>query len=137
MRSNAIRKKIRLLPTPKQEQLFWKSAGVARWAYNYFLEEQEKVYQAYLENGERYKNINQTKRVKQLEKKLKREQRKLSRKIESNIKAYKVVGKKRYPIWKRALRECKNIQKQKQKIRLLHRKLTRIRNNYLHTSQRR
>ena len=45
-------RKIRLLPTPEQERLFWKSAGVARWAYNYFLEEQQKVYSAYLENGE-------------------------------------------------------------------------------------
>ena len=45
-------RKIRLLPTVEQEILFWKSAGVARWAYNYFLEEQQKVYSAYLENGE-------------------------------------------------------------------------------------
>ena len=45
-------RKIRLLPTVEQEILFWKSAGVARWAYNYFLEEQQKVYLAYLENGE-------------------------------------------------------------------------------------
>ena len=45
-------RKIRLLPTAKQEALFWKSAGVARWAYNYFLEQQEHAYQAYLENGE-------------------------------------------------------------------------------------
>ena len=67
-----------------------------------------------------------------MEKKLKREQRKLSRKIEANIKDYKVVGKKRYPIWKRALKECKNIQKQKQVICLLYRKLTGLRNNYLH-----
>ena len=45
-------RKIRLLPTPEQENLFWKSAGVARWAYNYFLEQQQQVYQTYLENGE-------------------------------------------------------------------------------------
>ena len=45
-------RKIRLLPTPEQEELFWKSAGVARWAYNYFLSEQEKQYQIYLKNGE-------------------------------------------------------------------------------------
>ena len=45
-------RKIRLLPTPEQEELFWKSAGVARWAYNYFLSEQEKQYQIYLEHGE-------------------------------------------------------------------------------------
>ena len=45
-------RKIRLLPTEEQEILFWKSAGVARWAYNYFLEEQQQVYSTYLENGE-------------------------------------------------------------------------------------
>lgn len=28
-----------------------KSAGVARWAYNYFLSENERVYQEYLDNG--------------------------------------------------------------------------------------
>ena len=30
-----IAKKVRLLPTPEQESLFWQSAGTARWAYNY------------------------------------------------------------------------------------------------------
>ena len=30
-----LTKKIRLKPTPEQEILFWKSAGVARWAYNF------------------------------------------------------------------------------------------------------
>ena len=44
--------KIRLLPTPEQEALFWESAGVARWAYNYFLSENERVYQEYISNGE-------------------------------------------------------------------------------------
>ena len=43
--------KIRLLPTNEQESLFWKSAGTARWAYNYFLEANEKAYRAWLENG--------------------------------------------------------------------------------------
>ena len=37
-------KKIRLLPTPEQEIQFWKSAGVARWAYNFFLSENKMVY---------------------------------------------------------------------------------------------
>lgn len=46
-----VAKKIRLKPTPKQEILFWKSAGVARWAYNYFLSENERVYKEYLTNG--------------------------------------------------------------------------------------
>lgn len=279
-------RKIRLLPTPEQENLFWKSAGVARWAYNYFLSEQEKQYQIYLEhgetgtrfvkegevrkyinnvlkktthtwlsevgsnvmkqavkdaneayqrffkglsgkpkfkskhksqpkfyvnyeslkrkpngfqgeklgvvktaeplpklpkkakysnprisfdgkywylsvgyeipeqeevltgeslgidlgvkelavcsNGERYENINKTKRVKQLEKKLKREQRKLSRKMEANIKEYKIIKGYRHPVWSRPLEECKNIQKQMKVVRMLHRKLNGIRNNYLH-----
>lgn len=44
-------KKIRLKPTPEQEVLFWKSAGVSRWAYNYFLSENEKTYREYLDNG--------------------------------------------------------------------------------------
>ena len=43
-----LTKKIRLIPTPKQEILFRKSAGVARWAYNYFLSENERIYQQYL-----------------------------------------------------------------------------------------
>lgn len=32
-----LTKKIRLLPTAEQEKIFWKSAGVARWSYNFFL----------------------------------------------------------------------------------------------------
>ena len=47
-----LSKKIRLKPTPEQEILFWKSAGVARWSYNYFLSEKERVWQEYLANGE-------------------------------------------------------------------------------------
>jgi len=46
-----LSKKIRLKPTPEQEVLFWKSAGVARWAYHYFLSENERIYQEYLANG--------------------------------------------------------------------------------------
>lgn len=281
-----IAKKIRLIPTLEQEVLFWKSAGVSRWSYNYFLYENEKVYNEYLSNnktgksfakegevrkyinnvlkktthtwlkevgsnvmkqgikdankayqnyfkglankpkfkskhkskpsfyvnyetlvrkqggfhgekigfvktaedlpklpkgkkysdprisydgkhwyisvgyeiqerkekltnkslgidlgikdlavcsdGKKYKNINKTKRVKILEKRLIREQHKLSRKINANIKEYKVINKKRYLVWIRPLKECRNIQKQNQVIRLIHKKLTDIRNNYLH-----
>ena len=39
-----IAKKIKLNPTPEQEILFWKSAGTARFAYNYYLSENEKYY---------------------------------------------------------------------------------------------
>lgn len=31
--------------------MFWKSAGTARWAHNYYLGRQEETYQAYLKNG--------------------------------------------------------------------------------------
>ena len=47
-----IAKKVRLKPTPEQEILFRKSAGISRWAYNYFLAENDRVYREYLENGE-------------------------------------------------------------------------------------
>ena len=43
--------RIRLLPTKEQEELFWKSAGTARWAYNYFLEANENAYMAWLEDN--------------------------------------------------------------------------------------
>ena len=46
-----ITKKIRLKPTTEQEILFRKSAGVSRWAYNFFLGENERIYRAYIDNG--------------------------------------------------------------------------------------
>ena len=80
-------------------------------------------------NGKVYKNINKTKEVKRLEKKLKREQRKLSRKIERNIAGY---TKNRKPIYKKPLKEIKNIGKQKEIIKSLHKRLSDIRKNHLH-----
>lgn len=80
-------------------------------------------------NGVVYKNINKTIRVRQLKKRLKREQRKLSRMIEGNIKGYK---SNHAPIYAKSLYECKNIQKQKQKISQLYKRLADIRKNYLH-----
>lgn len=46
-----LAKRVRLIPTPEQEILLWKSAGVARWAYNYFLSENMRVYNEYLLNN--------------------------------------------------------------------------------------
>ena len=37
--------KIRLIPTAEQEIMFRKSAGTARWAYNYFLSENRRTYE--------------------------------------------------------------------------------------------
>lgn len=83
-------------------------------------------------SGKRYKNINKSKTVKRLKKKLKREGRKLSRKMESNIKGYQSIGNKRFPMFEKPLEDCKNFQKQKQRIKLLNRRLNNIRQNYLH-----
>ena len=40
-----LARRIRLIPTPEQETQFWKSVGVARWAYNFFLSENKMVYE--------------------------------------------------------------------------------------------
>ena len=49
--------RIKLNPTPEQEVLFWKSAGTARWAYNFYLSEKERIYQEYLANDTGKKDI--------------------------------------------------------------------------------
>lgn len=82
-------------------------------------------------DGEFKKNINKTKRVKYLKRKLKREQRKASRKLEANTISY---TKNRKPIYKTPLKDIKNIQKQNKVIRNLHKKLNDIRTNHLHQS---
>ena len=70
-------------------------------------------------NGTVYKNINKTRTVKKIEKKLKRLQRQVSRKYEQNKKGKEYV-------------KTKNIIKLEKKIQQVHRKLANIRNNYLH-----
>ena len=70
----------------------------------------------------KFKNINKTSRVKKVEKKLKREQRKLSRKYESlkirnKIEEVRATGQ--------------NIQKQVVKVQKLHQRLTNIRTDYI------
>ena len=74
-------------------------------------------------DGIKFKNINKTSTVKKIEKKLKREQRKLSRKYESlkirnkNIKEGRATGQ--------------NIQKQVAKVQKLHQRLANIRTDYI------
>lgn len=80
-------------------------------------------------NTKVYKNINKTSNVRRLKKRLQREQRKLSRMIKSKIERYDADRK---PIYEKPLSECKNIQKQKRKIKLIYRNLTNIRKNYIH-----
>ena len=73
-------------------------------------------------NGDIYKNINKTKQVKKLEKKLKREQRSFSRKYED----YKKLNKN-----EREVATRQNIQKQKLKVQKLHHKLDNMRTDYI------
>ena len=80
-----------------------------------------------------FKNINKTHEVRRLEKKLRREQRKASRRVRQNIKSYDI---NRRPIWKRPLKECRNVERQNRKIRLLHKRINDIRTNYLHQTTR-
>jgi transposase, IS605 orfB family len=84
---------------------------------------------AILSNGTVYPNINKSKEVRRLKKKLRRAERASSRKVKSNIEKY---DENKKPHWKRPLRECKNHIKAKKKIKLLHRRLKNIRDNYIH-----
>ncbi len=59
-------------------------------------------------------------------------QRKLSHMIESHIIGYKIVGKKRFPIFDKPLYECKNIQKQRKLISKIHNKVSNQRTDFLH-----
>lgn len=74
---------------------------------------------AILSDGRTFQNINKTKRIKDLEKQLKRQQRKLSRKYE----AQKKIPKEE--------RTYKNIEKQKLKVQKLYQTLTNIRTDYI------
>ena len=74
-------------------------------------------------DGIKFKNINKTSTVKKIEKKLKREQRKLSRKYES----LKIRNKKE----KGGNVTSQNIQKQVVKVQKLHQRLANIRTDYI------
>lgn len=53
-----LTKRIRLLPTAEQEKLFWKSAGVARWSYNFFLSYNQEKYNEHLEDNSKERFFN-------------------------------------------------------------------------------
>ena len=81
-------------------------------------------------------SINHSLRVRKLEQRLRREQRKLSRKYEANMidKVYYQSGAKKGQLksfkWLKPLYECKNIQKQKLKVAYIYERLSRIRTEY-------
>ena len=70
-------------------------------------------------DGKVYKNINKTQRVRKIEKRLKRLQRKVSRKYEKNKQGKKYI-------------KTKNVTKLEGRIKRIHRRLSNIRNNHLH-----
>jgi len=70
-------------------------------------------------NGKVYKNINKSKEMRKKEKKLRRLQRQVSRKYEMNKSGEKFI-------------KTSNIVKLEKQIKLLHREISNIRNNYLH-----
>lgn len=79
-------KRIRLHPTPDQEVLFWRSAGTARWAFNYFLSEQEKAYEEYLKRGKTgRKSISEGAVRKQINNELKPTTHQWLREVGSNV----------------------------------------------------
>lgn len=81
-------------------------------------------------------SINHSLRIKKLERRLRREQRCLSRKVEANMikKSYYQKGDKKGQLksfqWAKPLSECRNIQKQKRKVSKIYERLTRIRTDY-------
>lgn len=81
-------------------------------------------------------SINKSLRIRKLEQRLRREQRKLSRKYEANMvdMVYYKTGAKKGQLksfkWLKPLSECKNIQKQKLKVARIYERLTRIRTDY-------
>jgi putative transposase len=70
-------------------------------------------------NGMKFENINKTKRIRNLNKKLKRLQRRCSKKYECNKQGQKFV-------------KTNNIIKLEKQIKLIHRTLNNIRKNYIH-----
>lgn len=59
-----LAKKVRIKPTPEQEQVLWRSAGAARWVYNWTLARQEENYRSggkFIPDGELRKELTRLK----------------------------------------------------------------------------
>lgn len=74
--------------------------------------------------------VSNPKFLRKLEKKLIREQKILSGRIEANIDFYIEKNGKRYPVYKKPLSECSNIQKQRRKIAKIHEKIRNCRYDF-------
>ena len=83
--------------------------------------------------GKVYENINYSKRIRKLERRMKIIQRKVSKLIRNNIDHYRVGLKGgRVPIYKKSLSECKNYQKALHELKIINYKLNGIRDNFTH-----
>jgi putative transposase len=151
-----LAKKVRIIPNVEQEQKLWQSVGTARFIYNWTLVKQENNYKnggkfindgdlrkeltdesigvdvgikdlAICSNGMTFKNINKTKEVKRLKKKLKRKQKQVSRKYEKSKIQIRKEGENRYKFTK-----TNNIKKLEREIKLIQRRLSNIRLNHIH-----
>lgn len=129
--------KVRLNPNNKQLTKLFQYAGCARFAYNWtIIREQENYKQgnkflsdselrkeftdfAIFSDGHIYKNINKTQKVKKLEKRKRKLQRSISRRYEKNKKGGSYC-------------KTSNIIKRKKELLKVTKRLTNIRQNYLH-----
>ena len=120
-------------PTEAQKQKIIRSIGIARFLYNQYIAYNRKLYKMYTRglldskqkhfmtatNGKVFNNINRSSGVKRLEKRLRREQRHLSRKYDFKKKK-----------GGRATTASANINKQKLKVQKLHQRIAIIREDY-------
>ncbi|HBY19926.1 MAG TPA: transposase [Clostridiales bacterium] len=61
-----LAKKVRIFPTPEQEQQLWKSVGTKRWAYNWTLAKQEESHKnggKFINDGNLRKELTQLKKT--------------------------------------------------------------------------
>ena len=61
-----LAKKVRIKPTPEQEQQLWRSAGAVRWVYNWTLARQEENYRdggKFISDGELRKELTKLKQT--------------------------------------------------------------------------
>lgn len=78
------------------------------------------------------KTVSNPRNLNKSEKQIIKEQRKLSRMVESHIIDYKIIKGYRHPVYDKPLSECSNINKQRIKIARLHEKVANQRKDFLH-----
>lgn len=134
-----FRERVRLEPNKSQTVLFKQFSGASRFVWNKSKALYETIWktegryatikdlmrnlQAILSNGVHFPNINKTRTVRILRKRLQRIQRQISRKYELNV-VYK-DGKKIY-------HKTSNIKKLERLLILINRRITNIRNTYMY-----